>query len=75
MQPLSAGVSHVTTGANDTRLLLDRSSRSVAAIGGTIFTAAAILIDYGMPFSRELPALITSPVVGTPTATWLATPS
>lgn len=32
----------------------------IAATGGVIFTGALILLEYGMPFSREIPGLLAS---------------
>lgn len=32
----------------------------IAATGGVIFTGTVILLEYGMPFSREIPGLLAS---------------
>ena len=39
-------------------LVLTLIGGGAAAIGGVIFTGLVILLEYGMPFSREMPHLV-----------------
>ena len=36
---------------------------TIATIGGSIFTATVILLEFGMPFSREMPGLLAGMLI------------